>query len=543
MREKIRNGCNIIKKIKHHPVFIKIEAILIKAITLVFIVMLLFIFFMALLLVWGRVFAPDLPDSLITTFWAIARDWGFSRELMATLRNWTWYPALCHGFRDTDGSLAPLMYLLGIMGGVGFATGAINEVKSHRSMGMLMSEVICSFFPLHMLIQVVFHFCFTVLGWYACTKNVGIAASFCALGLFSSSLYSLNMARAILFSSKARDGIVTFYIENLMRQKLESKKVASVDAVVCVLDYAKHLGQQWSQGNILQIHKENNDWRETLLINLTICALSANRKFLKSLNPHPEYKENQNTPEKQPDISKELRIRCDFCEFFSKACDYGARCAEYVLFTKALHFIEDREVVKFKQNIRYCGQIWEQLFAGIQNDTYKARLAYIVLKEAWKAPWIVFSIMAIGLLEYLKLARIDYAETEAKELLQQKICFLHAIRQEASEVVLGTQNSTSCEDDNNMWAEIMYIVAALLQWMEHFGQIAPEIGHSLTSNLTSNVITAYPYQFLQDLEIYVVMAYLLFSDENENLHRKISAYMMQYLEPVVYKKLRRYVMN
>ncbi len=542
MREKTRKKESVIQIIKCHPWIVKAKAIWIITKTAVIMALQLALLLSAFALIWGRVFAPALPDGLITKHWELVRSWNHSRQFMSWLRSWTWYPALCHGFRDVDGSLSPLLYLLGFMGSVGFATSAINEIKSHRSMGMLMSDVIRSLFPLHMWIQVVFHSLLALVGWYACTKNVGIAAAFCCAGLLVSSVYSLLMARAVLFSDKVKKGIVTFYMKDIMRKKLEStpdntkntkcrksesNSVNTKEAELCVLDYAIYLGQQWNQGNILQIHRKTNGLQEKTLIHLATCALSGEKQFLKNLN----------APEYAPQVSHPKRFKEDFDTLFPDAVSYGSRRGEYVLFTKGLHFMDDQNVVKVKHSIQYCSQIWEQLFTPIQNDANKARLAWVVLKEAWAAPWVIFSMMVMGLLKYLGLAKLDDPESELKTSLQQKIGFLYAARQAAKDFIFEEKEKQR-QCDNNMWSEILFITAALFQWMDFHERVSLEIGEVLICSIKDGLLPEISSLLEQDLEIYVVMAYLLFSDENEKTHSGISAYMMRYLEPEVRRKLR-----
>ncbi len=521
--------------------------LLIAAITVSILLALIILFAWALL--WWKLFAQNMPDSLITIVLRWIRSTDFAKEFMNGLRQLPFYNACCSVARDSDGTLEPLKYFLGLMGCVSFVVGAINEVKSTRSFGMLMRDVIDYVFPLHLLFQTLLYAGLAVTGGYACLKNVGMAAAVCLLGTAVCFLYSLTMAWCLFVSPKVRERMVTFYIKGVMTRELRDRKKQNPDdeenpgdekipdyegneskrnVGSCVLDYAKYVGQQWTKGNILQIQKNRNWVDESLLINLTVCGLSSDIQWL----------DEQLIP---CFTSGNLSIANDFCKIFPDSKEYKLDCARYVLFTKALHYADnDCGIRNLGNDIRRCSQIWEQLFTDIESKKRKTQMAGALLCIAKASSWPIFTLMTMGLLVYLGVAKNEYENEDAKKSLGEKISFLYDIRQSVSEAI-PEENLSSSRDFNDTWAEIVYLAAGVIQWMVSTGCIRKEDGEPFVSDLLENVRSHMSNKgsvvIQMHTEKYVVLSYLLFAYENSDMGKHITAYIMQYLQPDINKKL------
>lgn len=499
-------------------------------ITGIMIVTLSLLLFSSFALLWGRVFAPSMSDSFITLVWQCIRDSSCAKGIMSWLRQLPCYEAFCNAARDSEGKMEPLKYIIELMGCVSFLLGAINEVKSTRSFGMLMSDVIHYVFPFHLAIHAPLYALFAVTGCYACLKNVGIAAAFCFLGTTICFIYSLIMACCLFISSKAKEGLVTFYIKGVMTSELrKSKKIDDwrKNVGACVLDYAKYVGQQWTKGNILQIQRNNKWAQEELLINLATFDLTADTSWLNErLTPNS--------------IDIELRIPKDFVKIFPDSMPYKKEDARYTLFTKAIPFMYNKDGEPLELDIRRCSQIWEQLFSQLENEKRKAQMAYAVLWEARASDWQIFTLMSMGLLEYLGITKCDYVDSDIKQSIEKKIAFLHNIRMSASETI-PEENLSNHYDFNDNWAEMMYLAAGILQWMLSMNCIAEDDGDMIVQNLLKVVqVSMSDERFIrlkQNSEKYVVLSYLLLAYDNMDIREEMSAYVTQYLVPEVYTKL------
>ena len=499
-------------------------------ITGIMIVILVLLLFSSFALIWGRVFAPSMPDSSITRIWKWIRDGNFAKGIMRWLRGLPCYEACCNAARDSEGNMEPLKYILELMGCVSFMLGAINEVKSSRSFGMLMDDVIYYVFPFHLIIQAPLYALFAVTGCYACLKNVGIAVAFCFLGIKICFIYSLIMACCLFVSSTAKEGLVTFYIKGVISSKLcRSEKIDDwrKTAGECVLNYAKYIGQQWTQGNILQIQRNNKWAREELLINLATFELTADTSCL----------HEQLTPNS---VAIELRVAKDFEKIFPDSVPYQKENARHVLFTKAIPFMYDKDCETFELDIRRCSQIWEQLFSQLENEKRKAQMAYAVLWEARASDWHVFTLMSMGLLEYLGVAKCNFADSNIMQSIEKKISFLHNVRMSASETIPEENLSNRYDFDDN-WAEIIYLTAGILQWMLAMNCIPEGDGDALVQDLLKAIqVSMSDERFVclkRNSEKYVVLSYLLFAYDNVDVRKEMSAYVTQFLVPEVCTRL------
>lgn len=280
----------------------KKKSTLLSWITGISITILICLLLFSVLILWGRIFAASMPDTWMTHLWSVIRNNCIAQSFMGYLRSCSLYEACKELARDSEGTLAPLSYLLGLMGCVGFAVGAINEVKSTRSFGMLMRDVIDYNFPFHAIIQIVLYSLFAAIGAYACLKNIGLVAGVCLIGVFFCFAYSLIMTSLLFFFHKAKEFLVNCYIKGVLNKearkiKKESKKLLATSdsddtrkkwlriAGKYTLDYARYIGQQWTKGNILQVHKDSKKSREGFLIELLICGITEDTAWLKSRTP------------------------------------------------------------------------------------------------------------------------------------------------------------------------------------------------------------------------------------------------------------------
>lgn len=533
---------------------------LLSVVSLSIIAILIILLLLSCALLWGRVVAPILPNFIITNIWEWIHNTKFATDCMNWIYQQPLYQLMSVLSRDAEGNLEPLKYILGLMGFVSFAFGAINEVRSTRSMGMLMSDVIHYVFPYHLIIHAPLYVAFAVVGYYACLRNVGIAAFTCLTGIIICFTYSLIMAWCLIFSTKAKERLVLFYINGIVisyhrhyKKRCKSRKSGNVkkdttgkqdtaseietnldDGIawkkvvgVCTLDYAKHIGQQWITGNILQIQRDNEWTQERKLINLVAFGLTGKRESLKEKL-------------KYPSAENELRIAGDFKKIFADKTNFKKYGPQYVLFANAISASSKEENSHLELDIIRCSQIWEQLFSQNKNKYKRAQLSYAVLWTAKSSQWQSFTIMAIGLLKFLGVARCDYEASDAKKVLEKRIAFLHDIRLSASEII-PEENISSFSSFNDNWAEILYLVAGLVQWMISTDCLDGNIGEAVLNNLLGtvqhNMSKKCFTQLRKDMEIYVVLSYLLFILENMDIRRDMSAYIIQYLFPDVNDKL------
>lgn len=494
-------------------------------------------------LIWGRVCAASMPNSIITNLWRTVRDNHLAKAVMVFLRQMPLYDALCYAFHDADGTLEPLKFILELMGCVSFLIGAVNEVKSTRSFGMLMSDVIYYVFPFHWLIQGPLYALFAITGSYACLKNIGIAAMLCLSGLGVCFGYSLIMAWCLFASPKAKERIVTYYIKGLMTNeqmnKVDAHSTLDNDVLfnekikwqrsagTCVLDYAKYVGQQWNNGTTLQVHRGGHSSQEKLLIDIAVCGLTADTKWL-------------NVPHSQRSRNADLYMVDSFNNIFPDSTSHGERSAEYVLFRKALHFTRDQDVEKLRLDVRRCSQIWEQLFSELENEKRKAQMAHAILSEATSSDWQIFAILAMGLLVYLGIARTEYADLDIKQTLEKKLAFLFDVQLSASDSI-PEECMGNLQEFNNAWGEITYLAAGVIQWMVALNCLDEDIGTpfivDLLAAIQRHVSDRGIAELMQHREKYVVLSYLLFSYENSEKHKELTAYILQNIEPVVCRKL------
>lgn len=496
----------------------------------------------SLALIWGRVFAPSIPDSQITVLWRFLRDNCVARGIMSWLRSIPLYDALCYAAHSSDGTLAPLMFLLELLGAVSFVFGAVNEVKSTRSYGMMMSDVINYVFPLHGIIQVLFYGLFAIAGSYACHKNIGIAAMLCLSGLGICFLYSVFMAAYLFGPQKYREKLVYSYIKAIMTEEIssltETTALSSIqksnmmltwqrNAGARILDYAKYVGEQWNSGVTLQIHRDGQISPEELLIRLTICGLTTNIDILKK-------QLNKNGP-------SDLDIGDSFAKIFPDANCYGQDIAEYVLYKKGMHFEEDKDVERFRQDVRRCSQIWEQLFNEVENEKRRAQMAHAILSEAQITNWHIFAMLSFGLLNYLDLAKNSYSEQIDQETLVSKMDFLFSILQVANDAV-PEEYSTNISKFTDAWGELIYLAAGIIQWMVVTNCVNEDIGEWIEMDVLPqirkrNVSAPRISRLKRHKNKYIVLAYLLLTIKNPEKHRNMSVYILQYLEPVVSQKM------
>lgn len=94
---------------------------------------------------------------------------------------------------------------------------------------------------------------------------------------------------------------------------------------------------------------------------------------------------------------------------------------------------------------------------------------------------------------------------------------------------------------NDAWGEVIFLTAGILQWMVVLNCITEDVGGPLISDLLAviqrNMSDSGITHLIQCSEKYVVLAYILFSFDNPEKHRDLSAYILQCLEPVVCRKL------
>lgn len=484
-------------------------------------------------LLWGRLFVPSMPNSHLTSLWRLIRENRHITTIMNFLRHMSAYEAVCSAARDSEGKMEPLMYIIELMGSTGVAMGIINEVKSTRSFGMLMSDVIYYVFPYHLIIQAPLYMLFVVTGCYSCLKNVGIAASFCLLGIFVCFIYSVIMICCLSVSSRAKEKLVIFFIKGVIVDEFNKHKDTEdwrKTVSLFVLDYAKYIGQQWSKGNILQIQRDGKWEQEKMLINLASFSLTSDS--------------NQLNEKLTPDVSKfELRIPKDFEKIFTIQMQGEQIDAKYILFTKLIPFMKQEIVDSLEIDIRRCSQIWEQLLSQIESQKHQAEIAYALLWIANSSGSQIFTLLSMGLLEYLGIAKCKNADSNIGQSIEQKITFLHNIHMSASETI-PEENLSKPYDFNDNWAEIMYLAAGALQWMVSMNCINEDDGKSHVRHLLyavqENMTDKGFINLTKSCDMYHVLSFLLFLFDNLDIREEMSAFMIQQLMPVVQKRLKTF---
>lgn len=526
----------------------KKRSTLLSWITWIAIVILICLLLFSIIILWGRIFAASMPDSWITHLWRFVRSNCIAQSFMLWLRSCPIYE-VCKAFAyDSEGKLEPLSYLLGLMGCVSFAAGAVNEVKSTRSFGMLMRDVIHYNFPFHAIIQIFLYSLFAVTGAYACLKNVGLVAGVCLIGVFLCFVYSLTMTFFLFFSHEAKEFLVTCYIKGVLNK--EAKKIRKARrklpangnpddlrkqwlrvAGICTLDYAKYIGQQWTKGNILQVHRDSPKTKEGFLIELLICGITEDTSWLA-----PRILHNSNN-------QCGLFMAKDFDQMFPDSNDYEPNGAKHVLFTKSLSYMKESissVAGALEQDIRRCSQVWEQLLSEIDNPKKQAQLVYVILAEASTRPWQIFTIMSMGLLSHLGISKCEYTTPNNVETVQQKIASLFELKLFADGLVPEEKNCTPLSF-NDRWSEIVYLSAGVLQWIHALGLVGDNVETDVVYNLLREVPKGMSetgfLQLIHDREKYIVLSFLLFAFDNPDAYRELSAYIVYDLETKMYQEL------
>ena len=508
----------------------------------VLMIFLMFFLVVSALLIWGRVFAASMPDSLITSLWHCARDNKLARCIMISVRNSALYDALCSFARSSDGTLEPLKFLLELFGFMSFVAGAVNEIKSTRSFGMMMSDVIHYSFPGHFAVQVLFYGLFAIGGGYACLKNIGIAAMICLCGIVVCFAYSVVMAYFLFGPQGIRIKIVKFYINGVMTRAISNPAALDITANTqdtkekekwqgaagaCVLDYAQFVGQQWNVGTALQIQNENILSLENFLIRLTICGLTANVEYFNEKNDSK--------------AAEYVDMADSFTKVFDCPLNVKERVAEYVLFRKGLNFTNDSEIKAFRHDVQRCSKIWDRLLCEVENEKRRSQMVQTILREAQQVDWHIFSMLSFGLLNNMNLAKASYGEQISKETIAEKVDFIFDLLQAAYDTVPEEQ-SEDLSVFIDAWGEIYYLTAAIVQWMVVLNCVENEVGEWVENTvlplLQKNDISEKCLSKLKrNKEKYVVFGYLLFSMKNPEKHKDLSAYMLQQLEPIVCQKM------
>lgn len=524
----------------------KKRSTLLSWITWIAIVFLICLLLFSILILWGRIFAANMPNSWITRLWRSVRSNCIAQSFMMCLRNCPLYEA-CKAFAyDSEGKLEPLSYLLGLMGCVSFAAGAVNEVKSTRSFGMLMRDVIHYNFPFHAIIQIFLYSLFAVIGAYACLKNIGLVAGVCLLGVFLCFVYSLTMTFFLFFSHEAKEFLVTCYMKGVLnkeakrikkvRRKLPANGVSDDTrdqwlrvAGICTLDYAKYIGQQWIKGSILQVHRDSPKSKEGFLIELLICGITEDPSWLK---PRTLYSAKPSG----------LLMAKDFDQMFPSSKDYEPDGAKHVLFTKSLSYMKEpihSVAGELEQDIRRCSQVWEQLLSEIEDPKKQAQLVYIILAEASTRPCQIFTIMSMGLLSYLGISRCEYATPNNKETVQKKIASLFDLKLFADGLV-PEEKACIPQSFSDRWSEIVYLSAGVIQWIHALGLVGDNVETGVVYNLLREVQKGMSetgfLQLSHDREKYIVLSFLLFAFDNPDAYRELSAYIVYDLETKMYQE-------
>ncbi len=531
----------------------------------------------AMSVVWMRVFSPYLPNCFVTNLLQSIIKVADINEIIAVIRESALYKAFSYAARDTEGTLAPLKFLLEIMGTVSFLLGALNELKSTRSYGMLMGEVISCAFPFHIFVQVFLYGGFAVLGGYSCQLNIGSSAALCLYGLGVCFVYTLWMTWCIFISKSKKRRVVELYIDSktnplpnlysfrslFPKCKKAGDSILREEVSVCALDFARYVGEQWNAGTSLQIHRGENALQEEFLATLVLRVIA----------PSSVLEDTGYTLYKIEGKAKQRIDRCTLISncliyFFPKAKEHLGKEAEYILFVNFLHFsnggesaVNDAE--KFRKNILCCSLIWEQLFNEVKDENRRTQMTCEVLKSALLADWPVFAMLSFGLLHQLGVARIGISEKEYKDNILKIIDFLFEVQKAGDRNLINRtlegppftnklrlklikknkKERIHTSTFDNACGEMIYLAAGILQWVvlsEGFNQNDFKIwisGELALRVKKCGIPKEKIVSMCRDAKTYSILAYLLFTVENTDRNENMTVNIFHRLEPIVRETL------
>lgn len=483
------------------------RAIIWKCILYILCIMLLF----AILLIWDRIFSPNLDSCLISKLTSVIKEWGTVRDFVRKFRESGIYNALFVAAHDEEDTLAPLQYLIELAGIVNVLFAVINEQLSIRRYGMLMRDVADDMFPFHLIIQLPLHTAFAVIGSYSCRKNIGLAASICFLGVLFCFSYSCYLLWCLYLSRKRRTENIRKFIEEITLSTDNRTQTH-----LLTLDYAQYLGKQWNDGVSAQIYRNEKYFTDNYLISLVQRDSASNKKR----NLHTENKNN---------IFELSPFKKCINGYFPGVFSYIGKEHDYLLLVDGLYLADqtmeadirlDIYIRNFYDDVQKCQQIWDVLFGQVQDKTHHARLAYSILHNAFQQDQDVFVILALGLLHYLNIARLEITPNDIS-FISEKIDFLLEI------LNIHMTSGAKGKLFSLGWYEVVIISCGMLQWLvaiEPSQQELYEWSRKLLVHFHNHYLSQMNRERIDaNIDFYTSLAYIMFGLENRQIQNHLPA--------------------
>ena len=471
--------------------------------------------------------------------------------------------------RDADGALEPIKHLIGQSSLMNYVLAAINEIRSAHIYGISMKQVVDYYFPYRYraIIQFVLYPIFSGLGYYACQKNNGFAAAVCLLGAVCCLGYTANMAFCLALSDRRKRKLVQEYIEKntgisirgqekmLQKSKrfLQKKLPMRISTTNpremedCVLGLAVYIGQKWNNEKLWQVPKAGEEEIEKTL-------LLAVEKWLSSMFSEIIWlKTLANSINKEEGNHSSTRVADIFPDFFSKSEDEKKKSAKQVLYIDCVQSKnEDLNVIRqFQKQVFLCSQIWEQLFKSVGSAENQSRLTCKILHTALYVNEHIFVMMAFGLIIYLDVLCPTLSDDASLEMLKKQLEFLLLVIRSDEDALTDNsqkglpiykrQNSSDQIDFINEWAEILYIVVAMIQWGVFLKQISDEASQYGKQMIWKIQALGFPKSYYSKMQLkrenYIVYAFLLFSQKNNEIFPNLTVRVMQDIEQAIQSEL------
>lgn len=488
------------------------------------------------------------------------------------------WPVLSRLARDQKGDLEPVKYLLEQGGLISGALVAVNEIRSVRIYGISMKQVVDHYFPAfgRLFIQFLLYPAFLLLGGYACRKDQGFVAVLCLFGIICCMGYAAHMAFSLTLSERRRENLVKKYVKRNMEmaekgqnkfpqkaekyqnksKKYQEKKLKKRQEKLkrqqeklggCVQELAVYIGQQWDKGNMGQAVRSDREI-ETVLIEATETwiLLTGSEETLPPNENRLEAK--RITGEKE----KPLRtvIANMFPDFFKRSGE-ERKTARQVLYRDSVCPGYDGEIQKFQRQVFLCGRIWEHLFKHAASEEIQGRMACEILHTAMDRGERIYVEMAFGLVLHLNMLLPSLSRDDSLDMLEKKLDFLLQVMRADADTVEGDhrkrlplykrREAFAERTFAGSWAEILYVVAAMLQWGVAIEQISGKAERYTVKIIEKIRALDFPKPYYSKMqrkrENYIVYAFLLFSWENSEVFPYVSVRVLQDVERTIQSRL------
>lgn len=437
-----------------------------------------------------------------------------------------WIPVFYKKARDlthaTDGSLDPLAYLIGLTGLINFALSAVDALITKRTFGILLLDVIDTYFPYYQVVQFGFHLFFYILGGFACAISYGHVAAICAIGILICLLHGIVMYGSLHLSVRFREKLVIRYI----RKTRDSYSFYDLDSERAFLhDFVDYLSQQWHDDSATQIFGNTFPSLERELI-LNVARLLKNHLA--------------NTGS----CNQTASIAESFLSYFTYPKNFAGSPATYVMQTQMppCAVSHPNSLTHFRYCAQECHLIWERLLNGDGNNQWKARLAGRIIMEALSEEPRMFAPLVWGLLLHLNLSCSNIVDGSNPDIYKSHLTiqldFLHQILTEYTTTYAQNMSASQMRQFTDAVGQTVYLAVGIVQWTNSLLRIPSTVGAWAVSAFTRKFKSMtqtdrFLYNINRDAETYIANSFLLFSIENPDLRDNLTAYaFLQLLEEI-----------